>query len=149
MTKEETIKILAMLNAFYSGGKGDPKLQAEAWHLILQKYDYDIASQAVLNYAENDVREYAQFPAVGRIVQQIKEEAKRRAAPVGEITTALQYGRAYSELSDNARLLISQEVYNEWLSKNAEELPTKLPLLAEMLKAKQPQLIGADYGKDQ
>ena len=147
MTKEETVKIMAMLGAFYAGGKNEPKVQAQAWHLILQKYDYKVAECAVLNFAENDTREYATFPAVGKIVAEIKAEVKRRKAPVGEITYALQYGKDYSQLSDNAKLLISEEVYSEWLSKNAEELPAKLPLLAEMLTQRQPQ-IERKYGKD-
>lgn len=147
MTKEETIKIMAMLGAFYSGGNNNPKLQAEAWHLILQKYDYHIAECAVLKFAEDDTREYATFPAVGKIVAEIKAEEKRRKAPIGEITYSLQYGKPYESLSDNARLIISEEVYNEWLSKNAEELPMKLPLLSEMLKSRQPQL-ERNYGED-
>ena len=147
MTKEETVKIMAMLGAFYAGGKNDPQMQAQAWHLILQKYDYHIAEVAVLNYAENDTREYATFPAVGRIVAEIKAEMQRRKAPVGEITYSLQYGKHYEDLSDGAKHLISEEVYNEWLSKNAEELPAKLPLLAEMLGQRQPQ-IERNYGQD-
>lgn len=148
MTKEETVKIMAMLNAFYAGGKNDPKTQAQAWYLILQKYDYKVAEAAVLNYAENDTRDYATFPAVGKIVAEIKKEMQRRIAPVGEITYSLQYGKAYRALTEQARLLISEEVYNEWLHKNAEELPAKLPLLAEMLEQRQPQIGGA-YGQDQ
>lgn len=147
MTKEETIKIMAMLNAFYAGGKGDPKLQAEAWHLILNRYEYGDAQVAVLNFAENDTRDYATFPTVGKIIDEIRKEVKRRKAPVGEITYSLQYGKPYLELSDTAQSIISEEVYNDWLSKDAEELPSKLPLLAEMLKRKTPQ-IGDGYGKD-
>ena len=147
MTKEETVRIMAMLGAFYAGGKNEPKVQAQAWHLILQKYDYKIAENAVLNFAENDTREYATFPAVGKIVEEIKAEEYRRKKPVGEITYSLQYGKEYQSLSKEAKYLISEEVYNEWLNKDAAELPTKLPLLAEMLKQRQPQ-IERYYGKD-
>ncbi len=147
MTKQETVKIMAMLNAFYAGGKGDARLQAEAWYRILHKYDYDDAQAAVLHFAENDTRDYATFPAVGKIVEGIRLEEKRRKAPVGEITSALQYGREYRQLSEAARSIISEEIYNEWLDKNAEELPAKLPLLAEMLKQKRPRIEGT-YGED-
>ena len=51
MTKEECVKIMAMLGAFYSGGKNDPKIQAAAWYKILYKYDFETADKAVLKQA--------------------------------------------------------------------------------------------------
>lgn len=147
MTKEETIKIMAMLSAFYAGGKNDPKVQAQAWHLILQKYDYKIAESAVLRYAENDTRDYATFPALGKIVAEIREEMKLRKAPVREITYSLQYGKDYNALSEQARLLISEEMYEKWLEIDAEHLSKIITQLVEILEQRQPQ-IGGGYGQD-
>ena len=143
MTKEETIKILAMLGAFYGGGKADPVAQANAWHAILRKYDYKTAEQAVLNFAENDVRDYATFPAVGKIVQAIRQEDKNRIAPVKEIVRAVSYGWQYSQLSDTARLNISEERYNEWLNMNAEEFQSRMRELSESIRTDKPRLGGS------
>ena len=53
-------------------------MQVNAWHMILQKYDFDDAKEAVLNFAEHDTREYATFPAVGLIVNEIRKVQKSR-----------------------------------------------------------------------
>lgn len=143
MTKEETVKIMAMLGAFYSGGKNDPKVQANAWYLILAKYDYKIASKAVLHFAENDTRDYATFPAVGKIVAEIKAEEARTKAPINETIRAISYGRSYQTLSANAKALITESSYNEWLSINAEEFAGMTDKLAMILGDTQLKLEGA------
>ena len=140
MTKEETVRIMAMLGAFYGGGKTDPKAQASAWHAILQKYDYKIAERAVLNFAENDVRDYATFPAVGKIVQAIKSEVATINAPINQIIRNIAYGRAYSLLSDNAKNLISEEKYDEWLQMDAEEFSSVSGALQSELRGEQLRL---------
>lgn len=116
MTKEETVKIMAMLGAFYSGGKNDPRMQAQAWHLILQKYEYIDAEAAVLRFAENDTRDYATFPSVGKIVEAIREETKVREKPIKEVLRCVTYGKSYGELDIEARKLISADEYNTWLN---------------------------------
>lgn len=133
MTKTETIQIMAMLGAFYSGGKNDPKLQAEAWYLILQKYDFKTAQKAVLNYAENDVRDYATFPAVGVIVKEIRCQQMREARPVREVIRRISYGQGYDELTDDARNIISEDKYNEWLKVDAELFAMNTDKYAEAL----------------
>ena len=95
MTKQETIQIMAMLGAFYGAGKSNPEIMAEGWHLILEPYDFDIARRAVLNYAKNDVREYASFPTVGNIVKCINDEIAKDEAPVKEVVRAISYGWGY------------------------------------------------------
>lgn len=142
MTKEETIMILAMLSAFYGQGKSDPKQMSTAWHLILGKYDYRIAQKAILNFAENDVREYATFPSVGRIVDAIKQEEQREYAPVRAIVRGVSYGRHYSALTDDAKALISNEKYDAWLSMNAEEFANQSEAFAESLKKTQMKMLG-------
>lgn len=141
MTKTECIKIMAMLGAFYSGGKNDPKLQAEAWYLILGKYPYRIAEQAVLHFAENDTREYATFPTVGAIVAEIKAEQKRIEKPINEIIRAIAYGYDYTQLSTEARALIEEGAYKEWLAMDAEEYAGKMSILSEILKGNQQKLL--------
>lgn len=133
MTKEETMKIMSMLGAFYSGSKNNPKLQAEAWHLILQKYDYKTAQAAVLHFAENDRRDYATFPAVGVIVNEINLQKQREARPVREIIRRISYGQGYEELSDDAKRLISPGIYDKWLHIDAEEFASKADSFAELL----------------
>lgn len=143
MTDKETIKLMAMLNAFYAGGKGEPKLQATAWHLVLGKYDYRIASQAVIHFAENDTREYATFPPVGAIVAQIKKEIVEERKPITEIIRAVSYGRQYEQLSDNAKQLIGEDKYDSWLKMDAEEFAYNAESLANGLKENQRMLLGA------
>lgn len=141
MTKDETVMIMAMLGAFYSGGKNDPKMQAEAWYLILGKYPYRLAEQAVLHFAENDTREYATFPTVGAIVTEIKAEQMRMEKPIKEIVRAIAYGYEHAQLSDGAKQLISEEMYNEWLAMDAEEYGSKMDMLADILKGNQQNLL--------
>lgn len=133
MIKEETIKIMAMLGAFYDGSKNNPKLQAEAWHLVLGKYDFETAQKAVLNFAENDTREYATFPAVGLIVKEIRMQQQKEARPIKEVIRAISYGKAWEDLSDDAKRIISPDVYEKWLKIDAEEFAAKSDSYAEML----------------
>ena len=140
MTKQETIKIMAMLEAFYGMGKGKPEVMATAWHLVLEPYDYRIASKAVIEFARNDVREYATFPAVGKIVQAIRDEEAKEQAPINEIIRAISYGRQYKQLSESAKRLISDERYDEWLSIDAEEFANKAGAFADSLKDNRKRL---------
>lgn len=144
MTKNETLMILAMLNAFYAGGKNDPQVQVNAWHMILQKYDFDDAKEAVLNFAEHDTREYATFPAVGLIVNEIRKVQKSRKDVIAEIMVGVSYGRAYDMLSNKAHMLISERLYTEWLNMKADDFQVKSGTLKQVLQQRQKQLGGAD-----
>ena len=134
MSKQETITILMILGAFYSGGKNDPKMQADAWHMILQKYDFDTAKIAVLKFAESDTRDYATFPAVGKIVQAIKNEEKERIQPILEIKMAISHGKDYDALPIKNKSIISREMYNKWLAVNAEEFEQRASEFMGLLK---------------
>ena len=136
MSKQETIMILAMLGAFYSGGRNDPKMQADAWHLILQKYDFEIAKTAVLKFVENDTRENAWFPAVGNIVGSIKKEEAERMKPIKEIKMAISHGKHYEDIHPQCKSLISREMYDEWLKMDAEQFENEASTFMEMLKVK-------------
>lgn len=133
MTKEETVKIMSMLGAFYSGSKNNAKMQAAAWHMILEKYDFEIAQKAVLNFAENDTREYATFPAVGVIVREIRNQQYLEAKPIKEVIRAISYGKGYEDISDDAKRIISEEVYNRWLKIDAEEFANRSDFYARLL----------------
>lgn len=141
MTKEQTIKVLELLNAFYAGGKNDPQQQVIAWHLILQDYDFQDAMNAVLTYARNDRREYAQFPTVGRIIEQIENEQRNKRKTIREVITAISYGRGYTELSDKAKLLICEDEYNSWLNEDAEKFSRQANVLECALRDKQKRLL--------
>ena len=147
MTKEETIKIMAMLGAFYGGGKTNPKMQAEAWHLVLNKYDYHMAEQAVLHFAENDIRDYATFPAVGKIVDEIRKYKIKLEKPIKEIITSVWYGKDYKELSNGAALLIEESIYNSWCEMTPEEFAKNQKSYIEYLKVNR-KLLGESNGKD-
>ena len=133
MTKEETVKIMTMLGAFYSGSKNNAKMQAASWHMILEKYDFEIAQKAVLTFAENDTREYATFPAVGVIVREIRNQQQLEAKPIKEVIRSISYGKGYEDISDDAKRIISKEVYNKWLKIDAEEFAAKSEFFAKML----------------
>ena len=120
MTKKEVVQIMAILGAFYSGGKNDPAVQAEVWYRILADYDYATAEAAVYHFAKNDTRDYATFPTVGKIVEAIRKQQKRFFAPYTEVIRGIENGRPYSLLGASAKKVISEDKYEEWLDINAE-----------------------------
>lgn len=144
MSKNETLMILAMLNAYYAGGKNDPETQVNAWHMILHKYDFEDANEAVLHFAENDTRQVATFPAVGLIVAEIRKVQDAKQNAVREVVVGISYGRSYDMLSDKAHMLISEKLYNEWLSMDAEVFSSKAGTLKQLLLQRQKQLGGAN-----
>lgn len=133
MTEKETVTIMAMLGAFYSGSKNDPKMQAAAWHKILYKYDYSAAEKAVLNFAENDTRDYATFPAVGKIVDAIRKQQHRETDAIKGVIRGVAYGREYGDLSNESKAIISEPKYKEWLAIDAEEFANKTDFFADQL----------------
>ena len=149
MTKEETVKIMALLGAFYAGGKNDPKIQAQAWYMILYKYDFEVAKIAVLRYAEHDTRDYATFPAVGCIVDAIKEETALREKPIKEVMIGVSYGTTYDRLSDDAQKLISKEQYEDWLNIDAVAFQCDAKHYADWLRQNRNLLLGDGNGRDQ
>lgn len=140
MTKEQTIKVLQLLNAFYAGGHNDPKKQVTAWYMVLAKYDFDDAMKAVLDFAENDRRDYATFPAVGLIVDRIKKAKADRERSVREVIKNISYGLSYESLPEPSKVLITEDRYNEWLKVDAEEFAQNVGKFTEILKQKQLQI---------
>ena len=142
MTKQETIQIMAMLGAFYGAGKSNPEVMAEGWHAILEPYEFEVARRAVLNYAKNDVREYASFPTVGNIVKCINDEIAKEEAPVKEVVRAISYGWGYDQLSKEAKELVTPLRYDEMLKMDAEEFANNAGKVATTLKNKRKALTG-------
>ena len=142
MTKGETIDIMAMLEAFYGQGKGNPEIMAEGWYLILEPYDFEVAQRAVLSYARNDTREYSTFPTVGNIVKCIEEEMRKDNAPIKEVVKAVSYGWGYNQLSADAKQIISEDRYDSWLKMDAEEFSNKAGIMAETLRSERKRLAG-------
>lgn len=134
MTKKQTIELMAMLSAFYGAGKGNPEIMAEGWHMILEPYDFENAKKAVLNYAKNDTREYGTFPTVGNIVKEIEAEMKREQAPITEIVRAVSYGWDYSQLSRNAKAIVTEKQYKEWLDMDATLFSSNAKAIVQSLK---------------
>ena len=116
MKYEESIKILTVLSAFYGEGKADAQIMAVAWHEILKEYPYHVAYRAVMNFAKNDKREYASFPTAGKIIEAIEKEQQ----VYSQIFNAMLNKRRYSELSEYAQKLITEEAFNEFSEKPHE-----------------------------
>lgn len=142
MTQGETIKVLELLNAYYVGGKNDPKQQVVAWHLILKKYDFEDAMAAVMRFAENDTRSYPSFPGVGVIVNEINAEVKRRESRIAEVIRMVGYGKDYDSLSDEAKKLIPETSYAKWLAIDAEEFASRQGAFADFLRKRRLALEG-------
>lgn len=107
MTETETIKILALLNAYYGQGKAEPETMANAWHMLLKDYDYKTVEGAVLNFAREDKREYPVFPSVGQILESIRKEENLCHAIWGRMAN----NDSYDELSPRAQRLITEDQF--------------------------------------
>ena len=142
MTKRESVQIMAVLAGLYGQGKGNPEIMAEAWFMILEPYDFEVAKKAVLTYARNDTREYSSFPTAGNIVKCIEEEIRKEQAPISEIIKAVSYGWSYDQLSANAKSNITEERYNDWLRMDAEDFAYRANELAGTLRNNQKRLQG-------
>nr|DAK64811.1 MAG TPA: replisome organizer [Caudoviricetes sp.] len=81
MTKDETAKILAILNAYYPEVAADPQIMINAWHKIFADYNYAVVEQAAMNFAAADSREYPKFPVPGQIKDQVDLLSKTGDSP--------------------------------------------------------------------
>ena len=107
MTKEETLKIMSMLEAYYGKPKSDSEMMANAWHLVLQNYDYKTAEKAVVEFAVTDTRDYAVFPTIGKFCEAVEKTKKMPWRILGKIRN----GTNYDELSIIEKTVISQASY--------------------------------------
>lgn len=72
MTKQETAKLIAMLKEYYPRDyeSTDIMSRVNAWHMILQDYDYKNATAALLAFVSTDTKGFA--PVVGQILEKIQ-----------------------------------------------------------------------------
>lgn len=116
MTRDETLKVLGILSAFYGQGKSDARMMASAWHALLKEYPYIVAERAVMKYAKHDKREYASFPPPGVICNAIEAEQK---VLYGVRNKALKKAE-YQELDTTAREWVTEPLY-EWMMQQSED----------------------------
>lgn len=113
MNSEETLKILALLSAFYGQGKSDARQMAAGWHAILKDYSYQDAEQAVVEFARNDVRDYATFPAPGVLINQIEETRKKEHSMKCAAWINILNTDEYDQLIEEAKGWFSREQFTE------------------------------------
>ena len=140
MTKTETIKIMAMLSAYYGQGKADAEAMANAWHIILKDYPYRLVEQAVIDYARNDRREYASFPSVGAIVKVVEEAQAEQRVIANKIFNALYNGKPFESLPEEYQQLCNRFVYERGLKMDEEELLAKQDEFKQMIRKEQARL---------
>lgn len=139
MTKEEMIKIMSMLSAFYGEGKSNVEFMAPGWYELVGHFEYEAVKQAVLNYAKNDTREYASFPAPGHIIKLAKEEMQIYE----NVYNSIASGSYYELIDPRGQKLISKEEYDKLKMLPKDELALKKDRIIESLKpAENQKLIG-------
>ena len=72
MTKQETAKLIAMLKEYYPRDyeSTDIVSRVNAWHVILQDYDYKEATAALLAFVATDLKGFA--PTAGQIIDKMQ-----------------------------------------------------------------------------
>lgn len=118
MNVDETIKVMAMLSAYYGQPKGDSQQMAKAWHMILRDYDFKDAERAVIEFARNDTRDYNVFPTIGKFVQAVEQMRKLPYRIIGKARKGIKY----SELDAIEKNAISEKAYNRALEMPEEKL---------------------------
>lgn len=136
MTKQETVKVMAMLSAFYGMGKSNPEAMANAWHLILKDYEFKDAETAVVKYAKQDRRDYAAFPPPGKIVELIEHEAGR----YNRLFNSMYQQIPYDNIGDLQELCDSA-LYERGLHMETEELLSKRVEFIDYIRKQETKLL--------
>lgn len=143
MTKNETLVILAMLSAYYGEGKSDAREMAAAWYALLKDYDFATTQLAVINFAKNDRRDYATFPAPGKIIEAIEGEVNKRR---GVYNNALRQ-TSYENLPEQYKEIISAFDYAKLVLMGEEQLvANKDKIIGRLTPRNVPELEDA-YGR--
>ena len=142
MEIKETGKIMEVLSAFYGQGKSDIDKMLIAWHEILKEYPYKLVYQGVMQYAKDDRREYASFPAPGAIIAVIETAQEEQKKIANRIFNALLGGKPYEELPEEYRALCDRGVYERDLKMEYEELLEKQEEFRQMIRKEQKRLVG-------
>lgn len=111
MKKAETLKLLAMLSAFYGQGKADPDQMVSSWHLILKDYSYEEAENAIIAFAKTDCREYATFPAPGIIVREIEKQHAEEQGSRNRAWNTILRTEKYMALPVECREVVTEEQF--------------------------------------
>ena len=111
MTRDETMKILATMQAAYPNYKPvDKSITLNTWTVLLQEYTYEQAITALKSYITSDTSGFA--PAIGQLISMVQKIEK----PLG-----------LNEME--AWALVSRALRNGYYG--AEEEFSKLPLLVQ------------------
>lgn len=139
MTLEQTLEIMAILSAYYGNPKADETTMAKAWHVTMGEYEYEYAVMAVHVFARKDKRDYASFPTLGNIVEEIENIQKAPHRIFGKMRKRMEY----KDLEQEERWLITEKAYNRALEKDDEELIDDHKVIIEFIKGNaQKQLKG-------
>lgn len=140
MEINETGKVMEVLSAFYGQGKSDTNRMLIAWHEILKDYPYEMVYQAVMEYAKNDRREYASFPAPGAIMQVIEEAEAEQKNIVNRTFYVLLHKTPYGDMPKEQQAICDQGVYERGLKMDEEELIARQDDFKQMLRKTQKRL---------
>lgn len=142
MNKTETIKIMAMLSAYYGQGNANAEIMANAWHLLLCEYPYQVVEQAVMTFAKNDRRDYATFPPPGAIIKVIEDAQADRKVLANKVFNNLYNGVPYKELPPSQQEVCPEDVYQRGLDLDTEALLEKQEDFKSMIRTAQRRLEG-------
>ena len=142
MDKTETAKLLGNLSILYGRPKGDPEMTAEVWHELVKQYDYKDALKAVYDFARQDIRDYATFPAPGVIINIIEETADKKKKRLFRIWNGMYDQLPYSNLPKECQELCPEDFYERGKNMRAEDLIAKRDEVIAYLTRKQLLLEG-------
>lgn len=142
MDKAETAQLLGNLAILYGRPKGDPEMTANVWYELVKQYDYKDAMKAMYDFARQDTRDYATFPAPGIIISFIESAADYKRRLRFRTFNMMYDGRPYEELPEDCQNICPKEVYERGLKMDVEELLSKKNDFINYLTNKQLLLEG-------
>ena len=117
MTREETARVLAMLYCYYTDRRHiDPDDMVDAWHAILEPYEFQTVREAVARFARNDKREYPSFPTPALIINGVARQDESDRKKLSGVIVHLVNNRPYEKLTPPQRTVITEADYNEILT---------------------------------
>lgn len=130
MTKQETAKLIAMLKEYYPRDyeSTDIMSRVNAWHMILQDYDYKEATAALLAFVSTDTKGFS--PTVGQLIDKMQWMRGSDELTEGEAWTLVSRATrngAYRSVEEFERLpeQVQRVVGNPAMLKAWSQLPTE------------------------
>lgn len=142
MDKTETAKLLGNLSILYGRPKGDPEMTADVWHELVKQYEYKDALKAMYDFARQDTRDYATFPAPGVIISFIEKGIEHKKGLLYRTFNDMFDGRPYEELPEGCKEICPQSVYERGLAMDTDELLMKKAEFINYISKKQLMLEG-------